>query len=195
VHLGVWNADCSKRLNRLIEDLRRMTGVPVQYFRAAEVQDRGALHFHLILRMPKSRGLVMTTKALRELALKHGFGHEAKLDPVDNGRAASYVAKYVSKACAERASMPWVDRRTGEVCPGNGRYRVWTSSRKWGLTMAGLRAEQAAWWATKQALAAGDPAGAGCRPAGPGPAAAGPLDLNSQSYATGQLSLLEGVGL
>ena len=195
VHIGQWNGVCSARLNRYIGDLRRLTGVQVQYFRAVEVQARGALHFHLILRMERSRGIAVTTKALRELAFKHGFGHEVKLDPVDSSRAASYVAKYVSKACSERASMPWVDRKTGEVCAGNGRYRVWTASRRWGLTMAQVRAAQAAWWAGQLASTGGAPGGAGARPAWPGPASAGPLDPSSQSYATGQLSLLEGVGL
>lgn len=170
VHLGEWNGACSARWNRFIEDLRRLLGVNVQYFHAAEVQKRGALHFHVMLRLPKSRGINVLPRRLVELAMHHGFGHSVDLQAISSSRAAGYVAKYASKACTDREQMPWVHRRTGEVTNGHGRYRVWTSSRRWGLTMAAVRAAQAAWVRER---AEREPAG---------PADAGPLDPRSQSY-------------
>jgi hypothetical protein len=164
VHVGEWNGQCSARWNRFIEQLRRETGLPVQYFRAAEVQRRGALHFHVLIRLPRSRGGVLSVDQLRRLAIAYGFGHSVDLAVVEDHRASLYVAKYVSKSCAARASMPWVHGRTGEVTDGHGRYRCWTSSRHWGQSMTDVRAEQAAWWAVQ--------------------APTGPLDPSSQSYAS-----------
>lgn len=145
VHLGEWNGRCSARWNRFVEDLRRETGVKLQYFRAAELQKRGALHFHVLIRLPRSRGVVIDEAQVRRLAMHHGFGHSVDVKAVSNEKAASYLAKYVSKSCADRQDMPWVDRRTAEVTNGNGRYRCWTSSRRWGWTMAHVRQQQVDW--------------------------------------------------
>jgi hypothetical protein len=177
VHLGNWNGECSARWNRFIEQLRRQTGLRLQYFRAAEVQQRGALHFHVLIRLPESRGGALSVAELRRLAMSFGFGHSVDLAVVEDHRAAGYVAKYVVKSCAARSSMPWVHRVTGEITNGYGRYRCWTSSRRWGTTMADVRAAQAAWW---QEQAGGSPAE---------PVAAGLLDPSSQSYASGGLVL------
>lgn len=170
--MGEWNGRCSERWNRFIEQLRRETGLEVQYFRAAEVQARGALHFHVLVRLPRSRGVVLSESGMRRIAMAYGFGHEVKLKPITDHRASVYVAKYVSKSCAARSKMPWVHRQTGEVTDGHGRYRCWTSSRHWGTSMGDVRAEQAAWWAQ----------GAGEAPTAK-PAPTGPLDPNSQRYA------------
>ena len=172
VHLGKWNGTCSARWNRFLGQLRRQTGLKLQYFRAAEVQERGALHFHVMIRLPRSRGCVLSEAQIREIAMNYGFGHSVKLDPITDHKAAGYVAKYVSKSCADRAAMPWVHRRTGEVTNGHGRYRCWTSSREWGQSMKDVRAEQAAWWAAQAGSAP---------PAEQAPT--GPLDPSSQSYA------------
>jgi hypothetical protein len=67
---------------------------------------------------------------LRALAIHHGFGHAIDVSGVADELAASYVAKYVSKSCADRFYMPWVDRRTGKATQGHGRYRCWTASRQ-----------------------------------------------------------------
>jgi hypothetical protein len=174
VHLGEWNGTCSARVNRVIEQLRRETGVQLQYFRGAEVQKRGALHFHVMIRLPRSHGVVLSEAQIKRIAIAYGFGHEMKLDAVTDRKAAGYVAKYVAKSCTDRQRMPWVHRRTGEVTNGNGRYRPWTSSREWGQTMKDVRAEQAAWWAERAGEAP---------PAEQAPT--GPLDPSSQSYACG----------
>lgn len=49
IDIGAWNASACKGFNVFMTYLRRSYG-PVQYCKAAEVQQRGALHFHVILR-------------------------------------------------------------------------------------------------------------------------------------------------
>ena len=50
VTLAEWNASAGGRFNDFMTYLRRLLG-DVQYARAAEVQGRGALHFHVLLRL------------------------------------------------------------------------------------------------------------------------------------------------
>jgi hypothetical protein len=53
----------------------------------------------------------------------------------------------VTKATDARGVVPWwgqiVDYRTGEVTEGlvPARYRTWSMSRRWGLTMAAVKAQ------------------------------------------------------
>jgi len=139
----------------------------VQFFRAVEVQDgkrrsdghgRGALHLHVMTWSPTPLDLVQ----LRTLALRAGFGHSVDLAYCEPGsrRAAYYVAKYVTKACDQRDDVPWhaetIDQLTGEVTRGpvTARYRTWSTSRQWGLTMAAVRAEAAAYAASRAAALA-----------------------------------------
>jgi hypothetical protein len=179
VNLAEWNASAGARWNDFITALRKKLGVDVQYCKAAECQHRGALHFHAMVRTDA----VLSLKELRALAMSHGFGHEVDLDAFDTEdpyqaqRAAWYCAKYVSKTCDDRGSLPWLDRHTGELTEGNSRYRAWTSSRTWGLSMAALRRYQQA-WARAMAEGAGDPSGVATPLA-----AEPPLDPNSASYA------------
>jgi hypothetical protein len=122
--------------------------------RVVEVQGRGALHDHLLVWSP----VPLDGKWLREVAMDSGFGH-ASAGPVRPGKrgglellapgsraAARYVGKYVTKATDARDDVPWtvetVDRATGLVLRRDvpGRYRCWASSRKWGDSMAVVRA-------------------------------------------------------
>ena len=147
--IGEFNTLAGQAFNRLMQDLRRRYG-DVQYARAAEVQKRGALHFHIVMRVPRLGTLLGDFDkrnpfcALRQLVERHGFGHEIELEPATES-AAWYCAKYVSKSCDDRQTLPWLDRHTGELSTGNGRYRPWSASRRWGATMASIRATQAAW--------------------------------------------------
>lgn len=148
VDLAQWNASAGHRWNRFCQDLRRRWGFPAQYFKAAEVQARGALHFHVLIRIP-AEGLNLTRREMREvreLAIDHGFGHEVDFVHDVNERAAGYCAKYASKAAGERGAVPWrtVNRQTGEVC-SRGSYRTWTASRSWGLTIGAVKRAQADW--------------------------------------------------
>jgi len=191
VNLAEWNASAGANFNHFMTYLRRLVG-DVQYARAAEVQERGALHFHVLVRLPAGTDVRALWAPgdpdcpLRLLAIRWGFGHEIDLQAVDcsSSRAANYCAKYVSKSASDRDSLPWLDVRTGEVTTGCSRYRVWTASRRWGLTMAAIRAAQAAWW---QADSAGGGREGAQRPeAGAGGTdgrqAGGALDHSSRSY-------------
>lgn len=191
VDLAVWNGHVGPRWNRFCQALRRLLGVPVQYFRAVEVQSRGALHEHVLLRAPAGSWRLSRRQiaAIRRLAIAHGYGHEVDLVRVQAGeRAAGYVAKYAAKSTDQRSDVPWLYRDTGEL--GRGRawqdgayvtrdgtveprgkvrrpgYRVWTASRRWGLTMAGCRAVQRAWAVQHSG-------------------AKRPLDLNAEGYTQG----------
>lgn len=146
------NALFNTRFNRLVQDLRRRQDPTLQYARVAELQERGALHYHVILRLQRTAAdalLAGYRKAdpycqLRERVEHYGFGHEVDLRPADRA-SVGYLLKYVTKAASERATMPWLDLRTGEIISGNDRYRVWQASRHWGLKMRDVRAAQRAW--------------------------------------------------
>ncbi|MCR6703402.1 MAG: hypothetical protein NVV66_01450 [Cellulomonas sp.] len=183
VDLADWNATLGKRWNRFVQDLarevgavvvmfdergRRRTRLALRYFKAAEVQKRGALHLHVLVRREDGAPLVVRKRVLRALAIKHGFGHSVDVQPVETGHA-SYVAKYVAKSADERETVPWRarkwvrpkgrdvvlvrgtmwDRGTGEELgpplmaeSAHPTYRTWSASRAWGLSMLAVRADQ-----------------------------------------------------
>jgi hypothetical protein len=109
------------------------------YFKGVEVQERGALHLHVVLVQPEGRPLHLSKRLLRALAIEHGFGHSLDVDLVPNVEAASkYVSKYVSKSCDERGRVPWPE--VDGVKVKGARYRSWSSSRAWGSSMRAIRA-------------------------------------------------------
>lgn len=156
--LARWNASHSKRWNHFRTALRRHSP-SLEFFRAIEVQDgkrrlagpgRGALHDHAMLWSP----IPLSHRQIKALAMLCGFGHSVDLVDVQPGskREAYYVSKYVSKATDQRSDVPWwgqtiedVDQITGEISFGEGqvdaRYRTWSMSRNWGLTMAAVKLE------------------------------------------------------
>ena len=144
VDLARWNASHSKRWNHVRTELRRQHP-GLEFFRGVEVQRRGALHDHAMVWSPTP----LSAKAIRAVALRAGFGHSVDLAPAAPGskRAAYYVSKYVTKATDSREDVPWwgdeIDYDTGEVTEGlvPGRYRTWSCSRGWGLTMRAVRAQ------------------------------------------------------
>lgn len=175
VDLAEWNGSLGHRWNRFCQDLRRHLGQQVQYFKATEVQARGALHLHVPMRLTLGTRLHLPT--IRAMAIAHGFGHSVDLTAVKNEAGLRYVAKYVSKAAAMRSSVPWrkTDKATGEV-KMSPTYKTWSASRSWGLTMAAVKLEQQQ-WAAGGGLAgpeAGGPPGAGTAP----------LDSNAIRYTT-----------
>jgi hypothetical protein len=144
IDMAVWNGDAVHRWNRLHQALERRLGVTLKYFKVVEVQKRGALHLHVVIRV--DRACEIRVSALRGLAIRHGFGHSVDLQKLTGSaaeRACWYVAKYVSKSSDDRGEAPYVNRRTGEF--GHGKWRTWTSSREWGETMSSIRAAQLAW--------------------------------------------------
>jgi hypothetical protein len=174
--LAEWNAGLGHRWNRFCQDLRRLLGQQVQYFKATEVQARGALHLHVPLRLVLGTKLHLPT--IRQLAISHGFGHSVDLTAVKNEAGLRYVAKYVSKSSAMRSSVPWrkLHQPTGELRL-SPTYKTWSASRSWGLTMAAVKQQQREW-----ALAGGglDQPEAG----GPPGAGTAPLDSNAIRYTT-----------
>lgn len=137
--MGLWNASASSRWNHLRTLLARE--YPGQQFmKAVEVQDRGALHLHVI----HWASTPIDLEVVQALALRAGFGCVLDYAPCAPGsrRAAYYVSKYVTKACDQRSSVPWdvVNTYTGEVTPVlEAKYRTWSASRDWGMTMKTLR--------------------------------------------------------
>lgn len=142
VDLAKWNAGHSGRWNWFRTVMRREYP-GLEFMRGIEDQKRGALHDHVMLWSPRP----LSDRAVRELALRVGFGCQLDLVhcPPGSKRAAYYVAKYVTKATDARKRVPWwgqlVDCRTGEVTEGliDARYRTWSCSRSWGLTMAAVK--------------------------------------------------------
>lgn len=140
--LGSWNASASSHWNRLRTSLKRLYP-GLEYFKAVETQTRGAIHYHL----PIWSATPMNSVEVQALALRAGFGCVMDLDPIASGdlRAAAYVSKYVSKATDTRDEVPWqadvVDEVTGEVrlMHTDARYRTWSASRGWGMTMRAVR--------------------------------------------------------
>jgi hypothetical protein len=170
VDKAAWNTAAVAKWNDLVTDLARLLGVDVQYFKAVEVQKRGALHLHVLMRLALPCGITMSK--LRQLAIRHGFGHEVDLRVAD-GSAAAYVAKYVSKSSADRACAP-VERRWWGLYEARAyRWRTWTASRRWGESMASVRTAQSLWWAQRASAGDGDEVDV--------PAA--PLDHRDASYA------------
>lgn len=197
VDLADWNVSAAARWNRLVLDLSRLVGADLVtyddngrvhrrtglvYFRGAEVQRRGALHFHVLIRRRDGAALALSRHELRRLAIRHGFGHEVDVQAVTPGHAA-YVAKYVSKSANDRREVPWsarsyrrpvnsahkvdrrsglvVDRRTGEVVGPAvvsivtiATFRTWAASRSWGDPMSAVVASQRHWVLITSALPA-----------------------------------------
>jgi hypothetical protein len=133
--LGSWNASAGKRWNVLRGALMRLYP-DAQFFRAVEPQERGALHLHVIWWSPTP----LVLKDVQPLAVAAGFGCviHYRPSPAGDTGAAAYVSKYVTKATDQREDVPWdvVDRETGEVeAVKDARYRTWSCSRGWGMTM------------------------------------------------------------
>jgi len=142
-----FNRTLTARVNRWLEAIKRgeasplvkgrRARVPLIYFQAREVHRNGVLHVHLILCREDGRPLMLRQRDLKLLAMAHGFGHAMKAKRIDSAeRACSYVAKYVSKAVDARSDVAWRDDE-GRKVPG--RYRAWSSARKYGLSMAEIK--------------------------------------------------------
>jgi hypothetical protein len=178
INLAEWHANVGQRWSWFMTALRRVVG-EAQYCKATEVQDRGAVHFHALVRTEGQ----LSERVVRELAIGYGFGHAVDVQLLTGCKGAQkiawYCAKYASKAADDRHDVDTLDHRTGEIIRGMPRLRVWTASRGWGLTMLALKASQAR-WARTEAERSEAPAS----PARPVDAAGGdPLDHNTQSYA------------
>jgi hypothetical protein len=134
---AAWNASAGKRWNHYVTALRRLHP-SIQFFRAAEVQERGLLHQHHLMHSLTA----VTAEDVQAAALAAGYGcvmdHQHVTSPQQTAR---YLAKYVGKSTDQRPSVPWerliIDETTGEVLEVRTRptYRSYSQSRLWGLTM------------------------------------------------------------
>lgn len=142
VSLAHWNASHSSRWNHF-RTVMRDWYPQAEFMRGVEVQKRGALHDHVIVRSP----IPLSESALRDLAIRAGFGHNFDFQHLEPGstKAANYVSKYVTKSTDSRDECPWmeqlVNEETGELREKlvAGKYRTWSSSRAWGLRMVDVR--------------------------------------------------------
>lgn len=143
-----FNADSSRRWHHFVTILRRrFPGVDLQYWRVAELQERGHVHFHFVLRGLRYLPLADGPKGpgLRTLAITAGFGPWVGLKrPRDYpGGVRSlgwYFSKYMLKQYARRIGVVkivtmsqgwrvgWEDRRkasTGQWVYGGAVGRGW----------------------------------------------------------------------
>lgn len=134
---GLWNAQESKCWNRLRTALTRDR--EVIFAGAVETQKRGLLHRHVMLFTDRE----LLHEEAQSLAVAAGYGCVVDIEPVRSSeKAARYISKYVTKSSGERAVVPWeaVDLETGEVTGKRATYRLWSSSRRWGVTMREIKA-------------------------------------------------------
>ncbi len=138
---GLWNAAesaCWNRLRTALTRERRMV-----FCGAVETQKRGLLHRHVLVFVDGD----LDYRDLQEKVLAAGYGCVLDVEPVRSaGKAARYISKYVSKSSGERPGVSWerLDPDTGEIVDKRATYRLWSSSRAWGVTMRELRSVMSA---------------------------------------------------
>jgi hypothetical protein len=196
VTAAAWHADIGQRWSWLVTELRRQLGpgVRVEFVKTWELQQRGVLHAHVLMRV---EGVVSDRRvraALKLARMRWGFGKQTKVETVDLSnseavaRVSGYLAKYVSKNADVLPGVQRLDRETGEM--QYGAVRPWSASRSWGDTMRSIR-ERRAVFAQERAAASGA-VSVGGAPAQPiGAAAGGALDLNQDRYADGISGLVD----
>lgn len=138
---GRWNRQESACWNRLRTSLARDR--VVHFAGSVETQKRGALHRHVVLFVEE----YLDHQEVQELALAAGYGCVLDLEHLESPeKAARYLSKYVAKSASERHVVPWtaerVDTDTGEIydVQVDPTYRLWSASRRWGVTMKDVRA-------------------------------------------------------
>jgi hypothetical protein len=138
---GLWNAAESACWNRLRTSLTRERRMV--FCGAVETQTRGLLHRHVLVFVEGP----LDYADLQDQALSAGYGCVLDVEPVRSAqKAARYISKYVAKASGDRPGVAWerLDPDTGELTGKHPTYRLWSSSRSWGVTMKELRAVMSA---------------------------------------------------
>ena len=181
--LARWHDGLGQRWSWFVTELRRLLGCDVQFFKTWELQRRGALHTHSMLRVDGPVTERRFRAAVRLAASRWGFGRQVDCKTVDlsdslnAARAAGYCAKYAAKSADDLPAVDRLDVHTGELRPVG--LRSWSASRRWGDTMATVRQRRCQWAAT-----AGTAAG-GTAVTPPGGAGGAALDPYQGIYATG----------
>lgn len=137
---GQWNRQESACWNRLRTAMSRDHSFI--YAGAVETQKRGMLHRHLVVFVDQP----LTFADWQERALAAGYGCVGDIQPLASpGQVGRYLSKYVTKSSRERPDVPWVttlvNHETGEVeeVAVRATFRLWSSARKWGITMRQIR--------------------------------------------------------
>lgn len=93
--IGAWNLGGPKRWNHFITILRRaFPAARIEFYRVAELQGRGAIHYHNIIVGVN----FIPHDLLRDLAVRAGFGPVCDVRPVHNSAGGvAYVSKYLLK--------------------------------------------------------------------------------------------------
>lgn len=181
--LAIWHDQLGQRWSWFVTELRRELGCDVQFFKVWEPQSRGALHSHSMMRTDEPMTERRFAAAVKAAALRWGFGEQVKVemvnlaDTLQAAKVAGYCAKYSSKGADALPAVRRLNCVTGEVRQGG--YRSWSSSRRWGDTMAAVKLRRCLWAA---AQAGGGQGGAGGG-SSPGDAGGGALDLYQGIYA------------
>jgi hypothetical protein len=109
--IEAWNEGAARRWNHL-RTIFRQHYPAAEFFRVAELQGRGAIHYHVLVRgVP-----LLTREMLSAWAVRAGFGYVCDVRALRHaGGAAAYLTKYLTKDVEE-----WP--------PGR---RVWSCSARW----------------------------------------------------------------
>lgn len=162
------NASMPRRWWEFMRDLRRALGVDVQYVGVWEDQKRGLLHRHAIV-WAAGVSERRFRAAFVMCALRLGFGRNVRRkgacqaisgraaatisqassggDPVwGDGTAPGFVvaARYIAKYVTKGGAKVWTRNGAGELVEAHPRR--WSASRRWGVTMRGIREARRAYW-------------------------------------------------
>jgi len=190
--LARWHLGIGLRWSHFMTQLRRelvklSPTAEVEFFKTWETQERGALHLHALLRVT---GVAITTDRLAQLwqsvGISHGFGREHDVQRIDLSdsrtiaKKAGYCASYCTKTTDALDDMPTLDRDGNWSTVG---VRAWSSSARWGDTMASIRVSRSAF-----VMAGGLPSGCTTESgSGGAPGDGVALDLKTDIYAAGPL--------
>lgn len=133
---ALWNLETKTTWNHFVTELERELGIDVPYWKSWELQKRGALHLHALMR---HEGISKADfeVAVREIASVWGFGEQIVIKAVTQANRAEfgvYVTVYVTKGSDLGLTF---NELTGELKQGG--YRPWSASRDWGLSMADVK--------------------------------------------------------
>jgi hypothetical protein len=147
---AVWNGTAPRRWSWFMTYLRRKLspGDPsaVQFCGVWEDQDRGVLHRHFLIRVERPTTERRVKAQVRASGKRWGFGSSYDVRGLtgEGAREVWYVAKYAAKTVDAVEDRPMLDVRTGELKASRG-FRAWSCSRRWGDSMASVKAAQLGW--------------------------------------------------
>lgn len=184
--LARWHDGIGLRWSHFVQDVRRTLGpaVSVEFFKTWEPQERGALHAHAMVRVEGVCSARRFREVVKDCSRRQGFGTMHKVDQIDvsDSRTVAKVAGYCASYCSKSAeALPMLETLSAEGVTSVCGVRSWSASRRWGDSMASVKARRCAWaMSAHRARAGASPGSTG----GAGAAVGGPLDLNTEIYAS-----------